>query len=118
MVYVVTSVTPKPTRLFSVNNTSFSYRTIKGPAYTGYSLVKKEGRAFLLADAEKALVDYLYFVGLGKAVLHERLSVRLNKEKINEYTEFFEIQQLKKLSKNFYDFQIFTCRARKKTPND
>ena len=73
MSYVVTSATTKATRLFTTDTTSFSYRTIKPEAYTGYSLIKKDNRSFSIAEFEKALVDYLYFVSLRKQDLNDRL---------------------------------------------
>lgn len=101
MTYTVTSATTKPTRLFKTGATAYSYRTIKDPAYTGYSLVKKKDRSFLIAEAEKALVDYLYFVSLHKAPLNDRLSLRLNKGKLKGYIQLFESRQLEKLAKQF-----------------
>ena len=108
MTYTVTSATTKPTRLFTCNKTAYSYRTIKESAYTGYSLVKKENRSFLLAEPEKALVDYLYFVSLGKHRLNDRLLIHLKeqnyyktgdlrKETIITYTKLFDHEQLEKL---------------------
>ncbi len=78
--YTVTSATTKPTRLFTTQHQAFSYRTIKKEAYTGYLLEKKHDRAFLIADPEKALVDYLYFATYEKKLENERLLAKLKKE--------------------------------------
>jgi len=71
MPYTITSATTKPTRLFTTANLAFSYRTIKKEAFTGY--YKPDNQAFLVAEKEKALVDYLYFVSLRKSPSNERL---------------------------------------------
>jgi len=112
MPYIVTSATTKPTRLFNTSDKSFSYRTIKKEVFTGYVLTKLESKSFLIAEKEKALVDYLYFVSLRKASQNERLfenlnnkgysqTKRFNKEKINIYTKLFENEKLFHLVQTF-----------------
>ena len=61
MPYSITSATTKPTRTFTVGEKTFSYSTIKREAFIGYTPVKRAGRTILIAQPEKALVDYLYF---------------------------------------------------------
>lgn len=100
MTYSVTSATTKPTRTFTVNGKIFSYFTIKKEAYTGYTLVKKGESAFFMAEPEKALVDYLYFVVLGKKPYNDRLKTSfLKKEKVLKYAEFYGRNRLTKLIK-------------------
>ena len=105
MPYIITSATTKPTRLFITKSHSFSYRTIQKKAYTGYSLLKQDQKSFLIADKEKALVDYLYFVSLRKSPKNERLfenlqnksyykTKGLRKDKISTYTQLFGNKQL------------------------
>ncbi|MBI4225920.1 hypothetical protein HY612_02300 [Candidatus Roizmanbacteria bacterium] len=105
MPYIITSATTKPTRLFTTTSPSFSYRTIKGEAYTGYSLVKQDQKSFLIADKEKALVDYLYFFSLRKSPGIERLfenlknkgyykTGELHKEKVSTYAKLFRNKRL------------------------
>ena len=78
-VYEITSVTPKATRHFTALGKIFSYRRITRKAFTGYSIEKQKGFGFVIADAEKAFVDLLYYrVLFGKKPLS-----RFNKEKIN-----------------------------------
>lgn len=105
MSYTITSVTTKPTRLFTASGKSFSYKTIKKEAFTGYVLVKQDAKSFLIAEKEKALVDYLYFVSLGKTPPNERLFENLknnryhkkgglNKEKGDIYSQLFDNKKL------------------------
>lgn len=102
MPYTVTSATTKPTRLFTPSSGSFSFRTIKKEAFTGYSLIKQEQKSFLMAEKEKALVDYLYFLSLRKVPHNDRLKTAgLNKQKINMYAKLFKNERLLKLVETF-----------------
>lgn len=100
MPYSITSATTKPTRTFTVNNKTFFYFTIKKEAYTGYALIKKGAISFLMAEPEKALVDYLYFVALGKKPLNNRLKTSfLQKEKLLKYSKLYGRNRLTQLIK-------------------
>lgn len=96
VVYSITSATTKITREFIHQGKNFKYLKIKRAAYTGY--FKKED--YLIADPEKALVDYLYFVALGKKKLNERLNTsKLDIDKAKEYTRLFVNKKLNQLIK-------------------
>lgn len=96
-VYTVTCATTKITREFDNDDVTFAYYKIKMQAFTGY--LKKED--YLIADPEKALIDYLYFVALGKKTLNDRLDIsRLDKSKILRYARLFNNQKLDKIVKN------------------
>ncbi|HZQ05987.1 MAG TPA: hypothetical protein VFD70_05365 [Anaerolineae bacterium] len=98
MVYTVTSATTKPTRTFTVASKTFSYLTIKKEAFAGYSPTQREGRTILIADPEKAVADYFYFVALGKKAINERLNLSaLDKKKITEYVKLFQRPKLEQL---------------------
>ena len=99
MVYTVSSATTKPTRIFTTpDNKVFTYFKIKKEAYTGYQITRIDSRSFLIAEPEKALVDYLYFVALGKKPYNDRLDTSsLNKEKIFMYARFYKRAKLKEL---------------------
>jgi predicted transcriptional regulator of viral defense system len=98
MPYMITSATTKPTRTFKAGEKSFSYFTIKRQAFTGYLPVKRAGRTILLAEPEKALVDYLYFVALGKKPRNDRLILaNLDKEKAFRYSSLYQRPGLDKL---------------------
>lgn len=98
MVYEVTSATTKPTRTFIAADKSFIYLTIKQEAFTGYKPISREGRTILMAEPEKALVDYFYFVALGKKPSNERLNLsEMNSQKIETYAELFHRPKLQQL---------------------
>lgn len=100
MSYRITSATTKPTRTFEVGEKSFSYFTIKRQAFSGYLPVKRAGRTILLAEPEKAVADYLYFVSLGKKPGNERLYLaNLDQQKIFHYSSLYQRPGLDKLLK-------------------
>lgn len=68
-VYTITSVTPRKTNHLIVQGKEFAYVHINPACYFGYS--RKEN--LLIATAEKALIDELYFIskGLRKLSLEE-----------------------------------------------
>lgn len=93
MPYTVTSASTKATRNFAIGSTSFSYRSIKTNIFTGYSLVTHADHSFLIADQEKAYLDYFYFVYLKKLPTNDRLisraKLKLNISKIKSYVSLF-----------------------------
>ncbi|MDO8662117.1 MAG: hypothetical protein Q7K98_02700 [Candidatus Omnitrophota bacterium] len=99
-VYTITSATTRITRQFVVNNKSFTYSHIKKQAYRGYKTEKIGGMTVLMAEPEKALVDYLYFVSLKRKTLNERLNLHnLKKKTILEYAKLFNRKNLIELVK-------------------
>jgi len=103
-VYNVTSVATKSTREFVINNISYRYSKIKKNAFSGYSRKSIDGNIVLIAEAEKAFVDYLYFVDLGQKVVYDRIDVsKLSKNKLIEYARLFKRKSLAKLVNKIYD---------------
>ena len=95
MPYTITSVTTKITATFTTRGRDFSYQKIKKAAYTGYAPQKVGGHTIFIATPEKAFVDYLYFVSLGKKTLNDRLSFdRLEHKKVRSYGKLFDRPRL------------------------
>ncbi len=95
-VYEITSVTTKPTRQFEIEGKIFSYTKIKQEAYQGFRLIE----GVLEAEVEKALVDYLYLVNLGKKRINERLDLRkIDWKLVEEYGQLFNRKGLMTLIK-------------------
>ncbi len=89
-VYTVTSATPKITRRFSVHGKSYEYLTIKKEAYRGYRSEKRGRQVALIAEPEKALADYLYFVDLKRKDFNDRLNLRrIQKKRLLHYIKLF-----------------------------
>jgi hypothetical protein len=61
MVYAITSVTPKTTRKFNNKLGAFFYRHVKRSLFFGYRVIKGQSSSYLLAEPEKALLDFIYF---------------------------------------------------------
>ncbi len=102
-VYGVSSVTTKATQEFIAPPGMFSYQKIKLAAFTGYSLQTIGGDKVLIADLEKALADYLYFVDLGAVSLNERLSLAgVKRRKLLMYAKLFGRNSLFKLIDKIY----------------
>ncbi len=96
--YHLTAATTNPTRVFTVNDKAFSYYTIKREAYTGYFLDTSGNKRVLIAEPEKALADYLYFVAIGKRFWNDRFDVsKLEKNKLTEYLKLFKREKVFKL---------------------
>jgi predicted transcriptional regulator of viral defense system len=100
----VTSVTTKPSREFKNRHGVFIYRSCRKRAFTGYRVVVYEGYKVLIADEEKALVDFLYFKqrqGLSIDFEEERFDAEILKgiewKKAEEYAELFNKVTINKL---------------------
>jgi len=92
----VTSLTTKPTRKFKNKHGLFIYRTIEEKAFCGYYVEKEGGFDILIAEPEKALVDYLYFktyrggkFNLKEERLDKNALSRLNKKNLQKYAKLY-----------------------------
>ena len=59
-VYMVTSVTSQKTNTFTTSLGDFQYQHVKPEFFFGYDLKERNGQSFMVAEVEKALLDYLY----------------------------------------------------------
>ena len=60
VVYNCTALTPKITRTFKNELGYFIYHHIKKEMFFGYKEIKSKNQIYLIAEPEKALIDYLY----------------------------------------------------------
>lgn len=95
----VTSITTKPTRRFKNKHGLFIYHTVKPAAFTGYHVEKQGGFDILIAEPEKALIDFLHFKtyrGTKIKFKDERFDKnavsRLNKTKLNRYAKIYHLE--------------------------
>lgn len=96
-VYTITSVTSRASQEFTVAGRLFRYQKIKQAAFTGYVPCRFGGQTGLIATPEKALVDYLYFVSLGKKSLNDRLRLtELKFATVKKYSQFFTHKGLRR----------------------
>ena len=94
----VVSMTSKPTRRFKNLHGLFIYHSIQPKAFGGYSIEKYNGFNVLMAEPEKALVDYLYFKTLRKSefdITAERFDQRrisdFNKKRLEAYAQIYNL---------------------------
>ncbi len=94
----VVSVTSKITRRFKNSHGLFIYRSIQPEAFRGYIIEKHNGFNILIAEPEKALVDYLYFKTLRGGTFDkkaERIDQKrveqLNKKKLESYAKIYQL---------------------------
>lgn len=112
MVYSITSVTPKTTRSFKNKFGNFTYRHIKPSLFFGYRTIKEGPSFYLLAEPEKALLDYLYLNKIKNKEDWEAL--RLNEKRmknafrprlISKYLKLFNNQRMKILCLKYLKFK-------------
>lgn len=94
----VTSITTKPTRRFKNKHGLFIYRTVKPVAFAGYYVEKQGNFNILVAEPEKALIDYLYFrayrnkkFNLKDERLDKDVIARLKKKKLSKYAKLYKL---------------------------
>lgn len=105
IVYSFISVTGKVNRTFDNKFGHFIYRHLKSELFWGYLEMKTDSGRYLIAEPEKAVLDYLY---LNISVIKsendfenirfnkDRLSEALNREKFMQYVQPFKIKKLEK----------------------
>jgi len=103
-IYTIISATTKTTREFKAGNVRFTYHKLKKEVFTGCKAIKYLDSTILIAEPEKALADYLYFIALKKRGLHyERLDLKkIKKDKLLGYVKLFKQPKMIKLTKKFY----------------
>lgn len=104
-IFGIISATPKVSREFKVNNLKFSYRKVKKECFFGYKPEKIQNVTVLIAEPEKALVDFFYFVALKKRTSsYERINLKkIKKQKLIKYSKCFKNKKLLELIRNLHD---------------
>ncbi len=84
IVYAYTSVTARITRTFENDFGRFIYRHVKSDLFWGYVEMKTEHGLYLLAEPEKALLDYFYLNLARINTVDDFDSIRLNEEEMEK----------------------------------
>jgi hypothetical protein len=84
IVYAYTSVTARITRTFENDFGRFIYRHVKSDLFWGYREMKTEHGPYLLAEPEKALLDYFYLNLVRINTEDDFDSIRLNAEEMEK----------------------------------
>jgi len=105
IVYAYTSVTARITRTFDNAWGRFIYRHVKSDLFWGYVEMKTEHGPYLLAEPEKALLDYFYLNLARINTVDDFDSIRLNeaemektldKDKFFRYLQAFGVKKMEK----------------------
>jgi hypothetical protein len=105
IVYAYTSVTARITRTFENDWGRFIYRHVKSELFWGYVEMKTDHGPYLLAEPEKALLDYIY-LNLARInneddfenirLNEEQMENTLNKDKFMLYLKAFGGKKMEK----------------------
>jgi hypothetical protein len=93
MVYAHTSVTAKINRTFENSYGHFIYRHIKSDLFWGYTEIKTPSGRYLMAEPEKALLDYLYLNLSRIKNENDFENIRFNTEQIRERVDENKFRQ-------------------------
>jgi predicted transcriptional regulator of viral defense system len=103
-VFLTTSISTLKTNEFDTFTGRFSYKSVKKNIFFGYKIIKRNNLSVKIAEAEKAILDFLYFNSTIKTHLDLR-AFRLNKinmindidfNKIKAYANLFNSKVLLK----------------------
>ena len=105
IVYNITSISTKATRKFKNDFGIFIYRNIKKELFWGYEKKEINGQVYLIAEPEKALLDYFYFnlskIKKNSDIEELRLNFivlkKLDIKKLKEYTKLFKSKKIAEL---------------------
>jgi len=111
-VFQITSVTTKKANNFETALGNFKYQHIKPGLYWGYKLMKKDGFKILIAEPEKAILDYLYLhpeFNTQNYFIELRINIdvfyeQINFEKLQKYLKAFNNKALTKRTQMFLEF--------------
>jgi len=102
--YSITSISSKDTRSFMAMDQDFSYNKIKKSLFTGYVLAEQNNEKFLIAEPEKALMDYLYYAVRKKSEINGRINIsQLSKKKTKQWQKIFNDSLIDNLISKLYD---------------
>ncbi len=108
-IFQITSVSTKKATSFETSVGNFSYRLIKTSLYWGYRLVDFGQQKLLIAEPEKAVLDYLYVNSklktaddfLGMRINVDEFRTSINLDKFQQYLKAFDNYQLSKRANIF-----------------
>lgn len=101
-IFQITSVSTKKTNIFNNSIGSFSYRHIKESLFWGYHFISNSNQKVLIADAEKAILDYIYLHSELKTendfkelrINNNSFNENINLDKLNKYLSKFKNKKL------------------------
>lgn len=92
-VYTIISATTGPSKEYNLQNQNYRYQRVKKELFFGYRLLRIKDKAVLVADKEKALLDYIYLLSLKKQSVNERINPsKIDTGKLGKYIGFFKMR--------------------------
>jgi predicted transcriptional regulator of viral defense system len=101
-IFQITSVGTRKTTHFETSVGNFSYRRIKPSLYWGYRLVDFGQQKLLIAEPEKAVLDYLY-VNSQLKTADDFVGMRIN---IDEFIAHIHLDTFQQYLKTFHNMQL------------
>lgn len=91
-VYTITSATTGLSKEFNLYGQNYRYNKIKKELFFGYEPARaRNDRVILIADREKAVLDYIYLLSLRKQPINERIDLsKIDKQKLGRYVGYFK----------------------------
>ncbi len=108
MVYSITAITPRTTRKFTNKFGNFIYRKMDPSLFFGYKVIDTKNGKYLLAEPEKALLDYFYLnlknINSKEDIEELRLNCEsikniIDRKKLESYLEKFNSQKMQNMIK-------------------
>ena len=90
-VYSQQAVTTRKTITYKTTAGTFNYRTLKPSFYFGYRILYKDQLPVLIAEPEKALLDYLYLTG-SLNTLKDMKALRINYRELQHIVDWLKIE--------------------------
>ena len=99
MVYSQQAITTRKTTTYTTTDGTFNYRTLKPAFYFGYRILHKDQLPVLIAEPEKALLDYLY-LGSSLTTLKDMKALRVNYTELQQTVDWKKLDDYAKLFKS------------------
>lgn len=110
-VFSVSSVTTRNTTTFTTPIGEFTYRNIKSKAFFGYAIIRQNNISAVIAEPEKALLDFIWFKKvedpedfMALRLNQNMLAKTINWPKLLHFAELFESPTMMKRAKNLKQF--------------
>lgn len=90
-IYSITSITSKHSKSIIINNQEYKYHMLDKKLYFGYTLQTINTANVLIAEKEKALIDYIYFIARGSREMNDRINLKtINKILLVKHFQFYK----------------------------
>ena len=108
----ITAITSKTTRSFTCSFGHFIYRSVKPSLFFGYTPKSTVAGKYLIAEPEKALLDFLYLNMKSISSMetlesyrfnYELIESTINKEKMKNYLKVFNSKKLNTIITNLFE---------------